>query len=344
MNNTTVISTIVRLNNNENALGASKFALKAAEVAAVEQISRYPDSNATYLKERLSEKLQVSPKQLILGNGSSEILEIIVRAFADANAEIIISQHAFAIYALMARSVGATAVITPTLNWGDDLENMLTVVTKKTKLIFIANPNNPTGSYISFSELAEFIDRIPESIIVVVDEAYFEYVMEENYSSVVCLVKQHTNLIVIRSFSKVYGLAGLRIGYAIASQDIVSLLRRSRQPYSVNVIAIAAATAALEDESHIIRSRLSNQFGLQQLTVAISDLNLEFISSRANFLTVNFGYHSRTVYRELQNKSILICPLSNYQMPGFMRITIGTDEQNTFLITTLNNLKAAKKF
>ena len=324
----------IKLASNENALGPSPRALEAAR-AALNDIQRYPDGGGFALKRALAQRLQVEPAQITLGNGSNDVLELIARTFAADGNEIIFSQHAFAVYELAARAVGARCVVTPARNWGHDLAAMKRAVTPHTRLVFIANPNNPTGTWITKVQLEEFLRAVPAHVLVVVDEAYFEYVEEADYPNALALVARYPNLVVTRTFSKVYGLAGLRIGYGVSSADAAEFMNRVRQPFNVNSVAAAAAEAALGDDVHVRHSIEMNRAGLRQLTEGMRALGLAVIPSVANFVTVDVGQPAMPVYEGLLRKGVIVRPVASYGMPKHLRVTVGLAEENARFLTAL---------
>jgi len=337
------ISSAIKLASNENPLGCSDLAKQAINTA-VQNIELYPDANAFYLKQNLAKKLGVEVNQITIGNGSNDVLDLIARTFLDEHAEAVFSEYAFLVYPLVVQACGAKARVAEALAvddsqpYGHDLKAMLALINDKTRLIFIANPNNPTGTWLNSSELKDFFDKVPEHIAVVVDEAYFEYVDEDDYPDASQWLSQYSNLVVTRTFSKIYGLAGLRVGYAISSAEIGDLLNRLRQPFNANALALAAATASLEDDDFVEASRHNNQVGLQQLVEYFDVKGIEIIPSVANFLTVRFGKRCDEIYQSLLKQGIILRPLANYNMPGFLRITIGTPQQQAVLIEKLDKL------
>ncbi len=330
------VTDIVKLASNENPLGPSPKALNAIALG-ISDLARYPDGNGFSLKKIISERLDVAPTQIILGNGSSDALEFVVRALASRGDEIIFSQHSFAMYPLMTQMVDAKPVVTPAKNWGHDLAAMLKAITAKTKIIFIANPNNPTGTWLTASALQSFIRQVPPGVIVVIDEAYYEYVQEQAYSSMLSLLSSTPNLMITRTFSKAYGLAGLRVGFGLCHPALAGLLNRIRPPFNVNSMALAAAQVALTDAEHIDHSLRINTQGMLQLTHAFNALGLEFIPSVGNFVAVNVQQDENRVYEKLLRQGVIVRPVGNYQMPGFLRITIGLENQNRRFIEALNN-------
>lgn len=337
------ISNAIKLASNENPLGCSERA-KQAIVEASQNIELYPDANAFYLKQKLAAKLGVKVEQLTIGNGSNDVLDLLARTFLDEHAEAIFSQYAFLVYPLVVQACGAKARIAKALPvdndqpYGHDLNAMLALINDKTRLIFIANPNNPTGTWLGQEALKDFIDQVPGHIAVIVDEAYFEYVLEDGYADTLKWLAKYSNLIVTRTFSKIYGLAGLRVGYAISSVEISDLLNRLRQPFNANTLALAAATASLEDDEFVADSRRNNQAGLQQLATYLQSKELGYIPSVANFLTVRFGKRCDEIYQNLLQQGVILRPLANYGLPEFLRITIGTPQQQAVLMENLDKL------
>ncbi len=333
------LSHIVKLASNENPLGPGLKVQQAIE-SAVAGLSRYPDGNGFALKQALAKKHQVSTTQITLGNGSNEILELVARTFLTATHEVIFSQHAFAVYPLVTQAVGATASITPAIDFGHDLNAMLNRINDKTRLVFIANPNNPTGTLLSAEVLEDFINALPESVICVLDEAYYEFVDDEYRANSVEWLKQFSNLIITRTFSKAYGLAGLRVGYSISSADIADLLNRVRQPFNNNSMALAAAEAALSDVNYLIETITLNKQGMKQLTQAFSELDLSWVPSFGNFVSVELQQTAMPIYQALLKKGVIVRPVANYEMPNHLRISIGTSHENQFFIDALKDVLA----
>lgn len=337
------ISNAIKLASNENPLGCSKLAQEAILQAST-QIALYPDANAYYLKHKLCSKLGVQSNQITIGNGSNDVLDLIARTFLQSGTEAIYSEYAFLVYALVVQACGATARVAPALAegnaqaYGHDLDKMLGLISAKTRVIFIANPNNPTGTWLGSAPLKTFIDAVPAHIAIVIDEAYFEYVELEEHPDALEWLADYPNLIVTRTFSKIYGLAGLRVGYAVSSVDICDLLNRVRQPFNANSLALAAATASLDDDDFVKASRDNNQKGLAQLTGYFTSRGIDYIPSVANFLTVNFGSRSPHIYQQLLQHGVIVRPVANYNMADFLRISIGTEQQNSKLINTLEGL------
>lgn len=327
----------IKLASNENPLGPSPKALAAAHTALAD-IQRYPDGNGFALKSALAKQLGIELAQITLGNGSNDVLEFAARGFATPEHEIVFSAHAFAVYPIAAQAVGAKAVITPVKNWGHDLAAMRAAINARTRVMFIANPNNPTGTWLPAVELEAFLLDLPEHVIAVVDEAYFEYVDEPAYRSMLPLVARCQNLVVMRTFSKAYGLAGLRVGYAVSSVAVADVLNRVRQPFNVNSVAIAAAAAALQDQEHVRKAVVMNRDGMRQITQGATQLGLGFIPSAGNFVCIDFGRPALPLYDKLLREGVIVRPVANYGMPNHLRVTIGLPEENQRFIDALKKI------
>ena len=335
------ITEAVKLASNENPLGPSPKALDAVR-GGLANLARYPDGNGFALKLALSDRLQVTIDQITLGNGSNDILEFLARAFVREDDEVIFSQHAFAVYPLVTQAVGGKAVVVPALDWGHDLDAMIKSITDKTRLIFIANPNNPTGTWLTENAIQAFLKQVPENVIVVLDEAYYEYAINpvlgaNGYNSAIQLLEAHPNLVITRTFSKAYGLAGLRIGYGISNSVIADLLNRVRQPFNVNSLALVAAEAALGDEVHLVKSVKANAEGMQILITAFSEMGLDYIPSVGNFICVKVG-DGAAVFEALLHKGVIVRPVANYEMPEYLRITVGTEDENIRFVSALKKI------
>ncbi len=331
------IPNATKLASNENPLGPSPLVL-AAMRECLDSIALYPDANGFRLKNALSNHLATLPEQMTLGNGSNDVLDLIARVFVGPGDEVIFSQYAFLVYALVTTAAGGEIKVTPAANWGHDLMSMAECVTERTKVVFVANPNNPTGTYNTVSELKAFLASVPSEVVVVLDEAYFEYVRKPDYPDGLEFLDSYRNLIVVRTFSKVYGLAGLRIGYGIADKQITDLLNRVRQPFNVSQAAQIGALAALQDPEHIARSQELNQNQMQRLCAACDELGLLYIPSVANFLTIEFGPHAAKIQQSLLEKGIIVRPLDNYGMPRHLRVTIGRSHEIDQLIDAIKIL------
>lgn len=331
------LTNIVKLASNENPLGPSEK-VKEAIQSAIKDVSLYPDGNGFYLKKALSEKLGVNPDMITLGNGSNDVLDLIARVFLMQGREAVYSQYSFVVYAIATQSVGATARVAEagsvdsTVAYGHDLNAMLALINDKTSVVFIANPNNPTGTWLPPVDLEAFIKQVPQHVIVVLDEAYCEYLEQQAAVDSISWLQTYPNLIITRTFSKAYGLAGLRVGYAVSHPDVADLLNRVRQPFNVNSLALVAAEAAIKDDDYIQRSRVLNTQGLQQLTSGFEALGLNYIPSVGNFVSLDVGDKAADIYTNLLKKGVIVRPLAAYKMPSFLRVSVGlTDENATFL-------------
>jgi histidinol-phosphate aminotransferase len=335
------ISGIIKLASNENPLGPSTQVVAALN-AQISELARYPDGNAFQLKQALATIHHVDASQITIGNGSNDILELIARAFVSTDNEVLFSEHAFAVYPIVTQAVGAAAVVVSAKDWGHDLEAMAGAVTERTKVIFVANPNNPTGTCLAGDELKSFIESVPENVLVVIDEAYFEYAQDlfDGYVSASDWLQEFPNLIVTRTFSKAYGLAGLRIGYGVSSVEVSDFLNRVRQPFNVNSMAMAGALAALEDKGHLANSLRINRDGLAQYEQAFNSMGLEWIPTAGNFISVDLNRDGREVFNQLLRQGVIARPVDNYDMPSFLRITIGTQDENTRCIEALKKVLA----
>lgn len=331
------LTEVIKLASNENPLGTGEK-VKAAIAATIPELTRYPDGSGFRLKAALSDRLSVNPQQITLGNGSSEILELVMRTFVSPEHEIVFSQHAFALYPILTQAVGAKAIEVPAKNFGHDLSAMQAAITDRTRVVFIANPNNPTGTLLAESELRQFIENLPRNILCVLDEAYYEFVNPEYRTESLQWAYQYPNLIIARTFSKAYGLAGFRIGYGVASEVIADLLNRVRQPFNCNMLALAAAEAALDDESYIRRTIDLNTAGMQQLTTAFQAMELSWIPSSGNFVAVDVKREALPVYNSLLQEGVIVRPVANYQMPNHLRVSIGTEYENQRFIEALSKV------
>lgn len=341
------ITDILKLASNENPLGTSPKA-KAALAKAIATLELYPDGSGYQLKAAIAEKFQLKPAQITLGNGSNDLLEIITHAFLDDKVAAVVSEHAFAIYAISTLAVGAELRVAkanpPThhsMPYGHNLPNMASKIDDKTRVVFIANPNNPTGTWLPKDELYRFLQRVPTDVIVVLDEAYTEYVQEAEFPNALLWLNEFPNLIVTRTFSKIYGLAGLRVGYAASSPEIADILNRVRQPFNVNSLALVAAQAALSDKAFLQASVETNQAGLQQWFKACEENGWDYIPTVGNFITVNVKRPAAPIYQALLYEGIIVRPIGGYGLPQHLRITVGTLEQNERCIMALKKVLAA---
>ena len=331
------LTEIVKLASNENPLGTgSKVA--AAIQATLPELTRYPDGSGFALKAALSAKLGVLPQQITLGNGSSEILELVARTFLTAEHEVVFSQHAFALYPILTQAVGAIAKPVPAKEFAHDLQAMRAAISENTRLVFIANPNNPTGTLLETDAVEAFVASLPRQVLCVLDEAYYEFVDPDLRAESLDWPNRYPNLIIARTFSKAYGLAGLRIGYGISSVDIADLLNRVRQPFNSNMLALAAAEAALSDDDYLQQTLAVNKAGMAQLTAAFKTLDLKWIPSSGNFVAVDMNQPALPIYDALLRKGVIVRPVANYEMPHHLRISIGTERENQIFIQALNEV------
>ncbi|SHG86446.1 histidinol-phosphate transaminase [Ferrimonas marina] len=330
------ISNIVKLASNENPLGLSPKA-RDAVAAQLSELARYPDANGYYLKAALSEQLGVSPASLTLGNGSNEVLEILFRTFVRPGDEVIFDQHAFIVYALLTQSSGATARAIPSQDWGHDLDAMLAAINERTRVVCIANPNNPTGTFLSADALEAFLQQVPENVLVVLDEAYFEYVPQDQRADSMGWLKRFPNLTVSRTFSKAYGLAGLRVGYLASSEAIADLLNRVREPFNCNAPALAAATAALADQDFVRQSVELNQQEMARLEQYFDQRGIRYIPSHGNFITAELK-PAATIYQQLLEQGVIVRPIAGYGMPDHLRISVGLAQENDRFMQALDTI------
>lgn len=330
------VEVIVKLASNENPLGISPKADFAIQYA-LDDIARYPDGNSFTLRDAVSKKFGVSYDQIVFGNGSNDILELSARAFLQAGDEAIYSQHAFAVYPLVTQAVGAKGVVVKANAFGHDLDGFLQAITPKTKLIFIANPNNPTGTLIEKNTLLAFLKKVPKQILVVLDEAYDEYLPADLKSEAIGWLKEFENLIISRTFSKAYGLAGLRVGFGLCHANVADMMNRVRQPFNVNSIAQAAATASLSDDDFVERSYALNQAGMAQITQGLTALGLEFIPSFGNFVSFKVT-NAAQVNQQLLKNGVIVRPIANYEMPDYLRVSIGLFSENARFLEVLKTI------
>ncbi len=325
------ISGSVKLASNENPLGPSPLAIKAMR-SGLKELNRYPDGSCYYLRGVLSEKLPVSADQLIFGNGSNEIIELAVRTYMCPGDEAIMAHPSFVVYSMIVQAAQGNNIVVPLKDWRHDLEAMASQITDRTKLIFIANPNNPTGTINTKEEMDLFMKKIPEGVLVIVDEAYYEYVESETYADSSTYLQDNRDILVLRTFSKIYGLAGLRIGYGIAKTAITEAMNRVRQPFNVNSMAQAAAIEALKDEDHTNRVKQLNIRGKKFLYRELDTLGLSYIPSEANFIYIMFNEDvSGSIYENMLRQGVIVRPMG----PRALRITTGLQGENKKLIKAL---------
>lgn len=330
------ITSSIKLASNENPLGPSHQAILAVQ-HALQKAHIYPDGGCYELKQTLSEFLSVQPEQITVGNGSENILELIVKAYLHKDDVAIISQYAFLTIPILIQSYGAYAKVVPAQNWGHDIDGMIKAIDDKTRVLFLVNPNNPTGTYTSKGDFQKLMDNVPPHVLVVVDEAYSEYISNADYPDTLSYLSHHPNLVITRTFSKVYGLAALRLGYSISSPEIADMLNRARLPFNVNTIAAKAACAALIDQEHVKNSIELNQQGMQQLENGLRKLQLDFIPSIGNFITVDVN-DATAIYQKLLHQGVIVRPLKAYDMPRHIRVSIGTTEENQRFLNAIGNI------
>ncbi len=361
---------IIKLASNENPLGPSRLAL-AAMRKALSQVNLYPDGNAFYLKTKLAAKLQISPANLILGNGSNEVIELLghallprraqetpeppvefshaategpvheemaeTRTAVSSDAQVVVSQYCFAVYPIVTALFGAELLTVPAKNFGHDLDAMLAAITPRTRLVFVANPNNPTGTRVSSEALARFIEAVPERVVIALDEAYIEFLQDPPDLLPLLREGRKPNLILMRTFSKIYGMAGVRLGYGIGSAEFIAELEKIRQPFNVNSVAQAGALAALDDTAHAEKTRRVNARGLRLYSRTFRKMGLEFVPSAANFILVRVG-QGQQVFAEMQKLGVIVRPMGSYQLPEWIRISVGTPKENQRCLEALQKV------
>jgi histidinol-phosphate aminotransferase len=324
---------IVKLASNENPRGASPKAIAAMRIA-IGETGRYPDGNGFALKNALSKRYGLAPDRIVLGNGSNDVLEMAARAFLAPGTSAVFSEHAFAVYPLATQATGATGIVVPARNFGHDLEAMSKAIRSDTRIVFVANPNNPTGTWLPPKAIRGFLEKIPADVLVVLDEAYNEYLDPELRGDALRCSEEFSNLVVSRTFSKAYGLAGLRVGYGISHPQVADLMNRVRQPFNVSDIAQAAAVAALFDDEFVEQSMLLNEQGRQTLTEGFLQLGLQWIPSHGNFVCVKVG-RGTEIFQRLLKRGVIVRPIASYGMPEYLRVTIGTESENARFLSTL---------
>jgi histidinol-phosphate aminotransferase len=328
---------IIKLASNENPLGASPLALQAIGKAAKEAYL-YPDDNCFYFRKKLAAKLGLDPENIFVGNGSVEILPLATLAYLDPRLSAVCSQSAFIWFKIAVRIAAGELIEVPMKNNTHDLKGMLEAIKKNTRLVYIANPNNPTGTIVTKEEVEEFFRKVPDHVLVIMDEAYYEYIDDPRYPDSFKIFKERKNILILRTFSKIYGLAGVRLGYGIAHKEIMANLAKLRISFNVNRLSQIAGTAALDDDQHVRRGKGINDAGKEFLYAAYQKLGLFYLPTYANFIFVDFARDSRTVFEALQRKGIITRPIKEYGFPHALRITIGTDKQNRKLIRALKDV------
>lgn len=330
------VDEICKLASNENSLGPSPLAVKAMKQAA-EKMHYYPDGGSHYLREKLARMLRVHLDEVIVGNGSNELLEMVANVYLREGMNIVMADRAFVVYRLVAPARRATARAVPMKDYRHDLDAMLEAIDENTRIVFVANPNNPTGTILTPEEIDRFMQRVPEHVAVVFDEAYIELLDPEDRPDVIQYVRSRSHVYVLRTFSKAYGLAGLRVGYGIAGKREIELLNRVRQPFNVNAMGQMAALAALDDQDHVERTRRMVKEGLAFLEEHFAEMKLEIVPSRANFMLVKVG-EGRRVFEALQRKKVIVRPVAGYAMPEWIRVTVGMPHENKKLIHAMKEL------
>lgn len=343
------LADVIKLASNENPLGPSASVRAAVAQAAAGNLALYPDGGGYRLKHRLAQMHDLAPECITLGNGSNDILEFLARVYAGPGRAVMFSEYAFAVYSLAAQAQNADQVIVPALPrehamaYGHDLAGFGRMLAQRpdVSLVFIANPNNPTGTWAEPAAIEAFLEQVPSHVIVALDEAYIEYQAAETVPDVRALLRRYDNLLVIRTFSKVYGLAGLRVGYALSSPRVADLLNRVRQPFNNNALALVAAEAALDDQAHVQHSVELNNRERDRLRGRLAGLGLSTLPSQANFLTIDFGREAAPIHSALLERGIIVRPMASYGMPHFLRVTLGTEAQNDRLFTALSDILKA---
>jgi len=328
---------IVKLASNENPLGPSPKVCQAIE-QALPELTRYPDGSGFALKSQLATHYNVDAAQITLGNGSNDILELVARAWLAPGSNAIFSEHAFAVYPIATLASGAECRQVPANNYGHDLEAMAAAIDSNTRVVFIANPNNPTGTWFDQAALNSFLAKVPADVLVVLDEAYIEYAADTDLPDGMAYLSRYPNLLVSRTFSKAYGLAALRVGYAISSLDIAEVLNRVRQPFNVNSLALVAACAALQDQDYLERSRDNNKQGMQQLEAGFKKLGLSWLPSKGNFIAVEFQGDAAAINQALLEQGVIVRPVAGYGMANFLRVSIGTATENQRFLDVLTQV------
>jgi len=328
----------VKLASNECPIGPSPKGVEAAR-KVLSGIHIYPDGSGYYLKKRLSEKLGLSPESFTLGNGSNEIIELIIKAFVEKGDEVVMGDPAFIVYQLITKGAGGRALPVPLAGYTHDLKAMAAAVTERTKIVFVANPNNPTGTIVSRAEMEAFFHAVPDDVLIVFDEAYFEYASgSDEYQDAMAYIENRPNLIVLRTFSKAYGLAGLRVGCGMASPGLISMLERVRQPFNVNSPALAAAAAALNDDGHLEKALEVNREGMAWLEGELGKAGFKTVKSFANFILFDAGMDGASLYDALLRKGVIVRPMGAYGMKDHIRVTVGLPEENARFIEALKQV------
>lgn len=331
------LSDVIKMASNENPLGASPLAVQAVR-EAIDQLHIYPDSNCYYLRQKLAEKLGVAENMILLGNGSDEILRLIAETFLRPGDDVVFAVPTFVEYEFTALVMGAKCVAVPLKDNRHDLPAMLEAVNGATRIVYLCNPNNPTGTYVNKSELDRFVAALPGDVILIVDEAYGEYATNEDYPDGLSYVREGRNVIVLKTFSKIYGLAALRIGYGLCRTELAALVQRVSEPFNVNLLAQTAATAALDDTEHVQRSRANNAEGMRYLTRALDEMGLPWVPSQANFLLIDTGRDCRSVFEKMLTKGVIVRTGDVYGYPRHIRVTVGRPQDNARFVRELQGI------
>ncbi|MGI6453781.1 MAG: histidinol-phosphate transaminase [Syntrophomonadaceae bacterium] len=331
------IDEIIKLASNENPLGASPKGVAAVREALAD-LHLYPDANCFNLKKKLAAALEVSQDGLIIGNGSDELLKLIAETFLSPGDTVIYPDPSFAEYEFTAKIMGAECKIVPLVDFKLDLDGILAAIDQKTKIVYICNPNNPTGTIVTADELERFMQKVPNDVLVIFDEAYYEYVASQDYISGLNYVKQGFNAIVLRTFSKIYGLAGLRVGYGITTPEIARAVERVTEPFNVNLLAQAAAVAALDDVEHVTQSKQVNLSGIKYLYEEFDKLGLKYVETQSNFIFADMGQDSQNIFQQLLAKGVIIRPGYIFGFPTFIRVTVGNERENQIFIKALKEV------
>ena len=331
------IRNAIKLASNENPLGPSPLAVKAMR-KALTSVNMYPDGDAYYIKHKLADKLNVRPECLIFGNGSNDVIDIISRTFMKPGDEAVMGEYGFIVFPIVTQAVGARAVVSPMPDLIHNLEDFYSRITSKTRAVFIANPNNPTGTIVRRQELEWFLEMGPDDIVVVIDEAYFEYVDEPEYPNSLDYQDFGKSVITVRTFSKIYGLAGLRLGYGVSSPEIISPMHRVRQPFNANLLAQVAAFAALDDHDHLSKAKIINRDGLDYLSRELKKIKLSFTRSFSNFILIDLKSDPISVYNSLLKLGVIVRPVINYGLGTHLRVTVGLLEENERFIWAIKKV------
>jgi len=331
------ITGAVKIASNENPLGPSPLALRAIR-NSLSEIHRYPDADVFYLKNKLAENLGVKTETLVFGNGSNDVIDVAARTFMQPGDEAIMGEYAFIVYPIVTQALGAKAVISPMPEYTHDLRDMYSRITDKTKIIFVANPNNPTGTIFKRDEFEWFLDKVPRDILVLIDEAYFEYVDDDGYPDTLKYHDSGKSILTVRTFSKIHGLAGLRIGYGVGAEDIVLNMHKVRHPFNVNSLAQTGAMAALDDHEHVENSRRINREGLEYLREELGSLGIPYAPSYTNFILIDLGSDPLAVYTALLKEGVIVRPVIGYGLKTHLRVTIGLEEENLRFVSAIKKV------